>query len=71
MASGISTIFLSSISDELCDRFKLLLHEKHAGNNSDLINKEIGAKVDKLSENRCLFEKQHKHILIKCNLLYK
>ena len=35
MASGITkTIFLSSDPDELCDRLKLLLQEKHAGNNS-------------------------------------
>ena len=34
-ASGLSkTIFLSSDANELCDRLKLLLQEKHAGNNS-------------------------------------
>ena len=33
IASGISTIFLSSDPDELCNRLKLLLQEKHAGNN--------------------------------------
>ena len=39
LASGISkTIFLSSDPNELCDRLKLLLQEKHAGNNSDLFN---------------------------------
>ena len=49
MASGISnTIILSSNPDELCDRLKLLLQEKFAGNNSDLINREIFAIVDKL-----------------------
>ena len=38
-ASGVSkTIFLSSDPDELCNRLKLLLQEKHAGNNSDIIN---------------------------------
>ena len=38
-ASGISkTIFLSSDPDELCERLKLLLQEKHVGNNSDIIN---------------------------------
>ena len=49
-ASGISkTIFLSSSDpNELCDRLKLLLEEKQAGNNSDIINQEIIAKVDKL-----------------------
>ena len=69
-ASGISkTIFLSSDPDELCDRLKLLLQEKHAGNNSDIINQEIVAIVDKLLEYKCISKKQLKQILIKCNLL--
>ena len=47
-AAGVSkTIFLSSDPNELCDRLKLLL-EKHAGNNSDIINDEIVAIIDKL-----------------------
>ena len=71
-ASGVSkTIFLSSDPDELCDRLKLLLQEKHAGNNSDIINDEIVAIVDKLLEYKCISKKQHKQILIKCNLLNK
>ena len=70
MASGVSkTIILSSDPNELCDRLKLLLQEKHAGNNSDLINEEIVAIVDKLLEYKCISKKQHKQILIKCNLL--
>ena len=70
MASGVSkTIFLSSDADELCDRLKLLLQEKQAGNNSDIINQEIVAIVDKLLEYKCISKKQHKQILIKCNLL--
>ena len=41
-ASGISkTIFLSADPNELCDRLKLLLQEKQAGNSSDIINDEI------------------------------
>ena len=69
-ASGVSkTIFLSSDPDELCDRLRLLLQEKHAGNNSDMINDEIVAIVDKLLEYRCISLKRHKQILIKCNLL--
>ena len=72
MASGISkTIILSSDPNELCDRLKLLLQEKHAGNNSDIINDEIVAIVDKLLEYKCISKKQHKQILIKCNLLNK
>ena len=70
MASGISkTIILSSDPNELCDRLKLLLQEKHAGNNSDIINDEIVAIIDKLLEYKCISKKQHKQILIKCNLL--
>ena len=71
-ASGISkTIFLSSDPDELCERLKLLLQEKHAGNNSDIINDEIIAIIDKLLEYKCITKKQHKQILIKCNLINK
>ena len=71
-ASGVSkTIFLSSDPDELCERLKLLLQEKHAGNNSDIINDEIVAIIDKLLEYKCISKKQHKQILIKCNLLHK
>ena len=70
MASGVSkTLFLSSDPNELCDRLKLLLQEKHAGNSSNIINEEIVAIVDKLFEYKCLSKKQHKQILIKCNLL--
>ena len=70
MASGVSkTIFLSSDPNELCDRLKLLLQEKHAGNNSDIISDEIVAIVDKLLEYKCITKKQHRQILIKCNLL--
>ena len=69
-ASGFSkTIFLSSDPNELCDRLELLLQEKHAGNNSDIINDEIVAIVDKLLEYKCISKKQHKQILIKCDLL--
>ena len=69
-ASGLSkTIFLSSDPNELCDRIKFLLEEKHAGNNSDIINDEIVIIVDKLLEYKCISKKQHKQILFKCKLL--
>ena len=72
MASGISkTIFLSSDPNELCDKLKLLLQEKHGGNNSNLIDEEIVTIFDKLLEYKCLSKKQHKQILINCNLLNK
>ena len=54
MASGVTTIFLSENPDELCNRLKLLLQKKHAGNNSDIINQEIVAIVDKLLEYKCI-----------------
>ena len=66
MASGVSkTIFLSSDPNELCDRLKFLLQEKHAGNNSEIINDEIVAIIDKLLEYKCISKKQHKQILLK------
>ena len=71
VASSISTIILSSNPDELCNKMKLLIKEKHAGNNSDIINDEIVAIVDELLEYNCISKKQHKQILIKCNLLHK
>ena len=72
MAWGFTkTIFLSSDPDEFCNRLKLLLQEKQAGNNSDIINDEIVAIVDKLLEYKCISKNQHKQILIKCNLLHK
>ena len=68
--SGVSkTIFLSSDPDELCERLKLLLQEKHAGNNSDIINDKIVAIVDILLEYKCISKKQRKQILIECNFL--
>ena len=71
-ASGVSkTIFLSENPNELCDRLKLLLQERQAGNNSDIINDEIIAIIDKLLEYKCISKKQHNQILIKCNLLQK
>ena len=72
MASGFSkTIFLPSDPDELCNRIKLLLQEKQAGNKSIIINNEIFAIVDNLLEYKCISKKQHKQILIKCNLFNK
>ena len=64
MASGVSkTIILSFDPNELCDRLKLILQEKHGGNNSNLIDEEIVAIVDKLLEYKCITKKQHKQIL--------
>ena len=69
-ASGNSkTIFLSSDPNELSDRLKLLLQEKQAGNNSDIIYDEIVVIIDKLWEYKCITKKQHKQFLFKCKLL--
>ena len=54
-ASGVSeTIFLSSDPDEFFIRLKILLQEKRAGNNSDIINQEFFGIVDKISEYKCI-----------------
>ena len=72
MASGTSAIFLSFYPDELCHTFKLILQENFAGINSEIINEEIVAIVDKLLEyKKNLSKKQLKQVLIKCNLLHK
>ena len=71
-ASGASkSIFLPSNPDELCNRLKLLLQEERLGINSDIINNEIVAVVDKLLEYKCISKKQHNQTLIKSNLLNK
>ena len=71
-ASGISNaLFLPSGLDDLCDRLKLLLQKnQEAGNNSGLIKEEIVVILDKLLEEKSISKKQHKQILIKCNLLH-
>ena len=70
MASGISTIFLSSGSEELCDKLKLLLQEKQAGNNFKIFNEEVVAIVDKLLEHKCISKTQHRQTLIRCYLIH-
>ena len=70
-ASGVSkTIFLSSDPNEVCDRLKLLLQEKQAGNNSSTIIQEIIAIVANLLEYKCISKTQLMQILNKCNLLH-
>ena len=71
MASEISTIVLPSDPDDFCDSLKLILSEKQAGNKSDINNEEIFAIVDILLEYKCISNKQHTQISIKCNLLHK
>ena len=72
IALGISiTIFIPSDLDELCHKLTLLLHEKQAGNNSNVISEETIAIVIELLEYRRLSKKQHKQILIKPNIIHK
>ena len=49
VSSVLQTIFLSSDPNELCDRLKILVQEKQAGNNFEKFNEEIVAMVDKIS----------------------
>ena len=70
MVSGISTKMLPSDPDELCKRLELLLQEKQADNNSDIIFDEIVVILDRLLEYKYISKKQHKQILFKCNLLH-
>ena len=65
IASGIPTKILSENPNELFGRLKLLLQEKQAGNNSDMINEEIVAMAQKLLEYKCIFAKQLKILLLK------
>ena len=65
------TVFLPCDPNELCNQLKLLLQEKHAGKNPDIINKEIVVIVDNLSEYQSISKKQPKQNLFKCNLLHK
>ena len=67
MASGFSTNFSQENPNELCDRIKLLLQEKQAGNNSDINKQKIVAIVEKLLEYQCISTKQHKILLLKCS----
>ena len=71
-ACGISnTIFYPSDPDEICNRLNFLLQEIQRGNYSDEVRNEIVVTLDKLLEYKCISKKQHKQILIKCNLLHK
>ena len=66
MASRVSTLLLQENPNELCDRLKLLLRERKAGNNSDIVFEEIIAKRDKSLEYKCVSTKQHRLLLPIC-----
>ena len=58
--------WLSSDSNELCDRLKLLLQEKQAGNNSDIVIEDIIAIADKLKEYKCKSKRRHNFLVLSC-----
>ena len=60
------TKFLSFDPFETCERLKLLLQEKQAGNYSVFISDETVAIADTLFEYNCVSTKQHENLLIKC-----
>ena len=66
IASGILTIILPEDPNELCDTLNLLIQEKQAGRNSDIINEEIAAIVDRFLEYKCITAKQRKFLVLKC-----
>ena len=69
LASGVSTIILTSDPDELCERSEKSLEEEQAGNISYIYFEENGGIVDKLLEYKCIIRKQHKQNPSKCYLL--
>ena len=70
LASGLRTVFLSEKLDGLCDRIKMLLQEKRAGNNSNVIEEEIVVRIDKFLEYKSFTPSEHKKTLKKVNLLH-
>ena len=71
-ASGASkTIFLSFGCNELCNRLTLLLQERKAGNNSNIISQQFIAIVVELLKYKCMSQKEHEQILVKYNLLHE
>ena len=65
-ASSISkTVFLSFNPNDICKRLKLLIQEKRAWNNSDLINQELVVIIDKFLEYKCMTPTQNKNFLFK------
>ena len=69
-ASGLQTIFLLGNPNELCDKLNLLVLEKRAGNNSNIIKEEFVAKINKLLQYKCFTATQHKKVM-KSLVFYK
>ena len=60
-----SRIFVTEYHNEHCNRLKLLLQQKQARNNFEILNEENVAIADKLLEYPCISTKQHKFLLPK------
>ena len=56
--------FSSSNDNEICDRLKLLLPKKQAGNISNIFKEENVAISDKLLDYKCVSFTQHRLILL-------
>ena len=56
---------LSENPDDLCDRIKLILQERQAGNNSNVIIEEMVAIIDDLCEYKYNTTSQHKNLFKK------
>ena len=57
---GLRTISLSESLNELCDKSKLLLPEKQAGNISKINSEETVAIIDKINAYQWITPTQHK-----------
>ena len=53
----------------MCERLKLSIQEKQAGNNSDKNNQEMVAIIHKLLEYKCMTPTQHTNFLKSFNLI--
>ena len=62
--------FLLSDSNALCDRLRLLLQQKQAGNISKLFNEKNVALKDKILECQCITPIQDKKLFLKLNLVH-
>ena len=56
---GLDIVFHSSDHNEIVNRLNLLHPEQNAGNESNIINEEILAIMDKLLEYGCLTKEDH------------
>ena len=60
LASGLKTIFFSENLIDLRGRIKFILKGKQPGNNSNAINEEMVAIIEKMLQHKCITPTQHK-----------